>query len=72
MSLYSNVVIASKPFLGPATEKFLERQCKYLKVEPNQLAKEHLEQLAWLSNNAARLIMYSVQADKLAEKIKSL
>ena len=69
MSVYTSVVAVSKVYLGPAAEKFLERQCKYLKVEPAALTKEHLKQLAWLSKNAAGAIMDAGQAEKLSTAI---
>ncbi len=72
MSVYSDVVAISKPFLGPATEKFLERQCRYLKVAPDALAKQHLKQLSWLSKNAASCIMSEAQASQLSAKIENL
>jgi hypothetical protein len=72
MSVYTDVCTTARPFLGPATDKFLERQCKYLKVEPAALTKEHLTQLAWLSKNAASAIMDAAQAEKLAQKIGAM
>ncbi len=69
MSVYNDVVALSKPFLGPATEKFLERQCRYLKVPPENLQKQHLQQLSWLSKNAASLIMDEAQATIFSAKI---
>jgi hypothetical protein len=72
MSVYSDVIAASRVFLGPATEKFIERQCRYLKVEPDALAKDHLKQLSWLAKNAAGAIMDEAQAARLAQKIESL
>ncbi|HTZ57126.1 MAG TPA: hypothetical protein VMB49_03470 [Acidobacteriaceae bacterium] len=71
MSVYADVVNVSKAFLGPATEKFLERQCRYLKVNPDALTKADLKQLAWLSKNAAGSIMDAAQAEKLAQKIEA-
>jgi hypothetical protein len=71
MSLYNDVVTVSKVFLGPATEKFLERQCRYLKVAPEALTKADLKQLAWLSKNAASSIMDAAQAEKLGQKIEA-
>jgi hypothetical protein len=72
MSVYTDVVAVSKVFLGPATEKFLERQCRYLKVTPDALTKADLKQLAWLSKNAASTIMDAAQAEKLSKKIEAL
>jgi hypothetical protein len=72
MSVYTNVFSVAQVYLGPATEKFLARQCKYLKVEPADLTREHLKQLAWFAKNGAAAIMDLAQAEKLAGKIESL
>ena len=72
MSLYDQVVGVSKFYLGPATEKFLERQCKYLKTEPAALAGKDMEQLAWLSKNAAALLMDPAKAAEMSAKIAAL
>ena len=70
MTLYEKVIGISKPYLGPATEQFLSRQCKtHLKVEAANLAAFQLAELArWVENSAA-LIMDKGKATELAKKI---
>lgn len=72
MSVYDQVLVISKQYLGPAAEKFIQRQCKLIKAEPAALAVNHLEQLAWSSKNAAGLYMDESKAAELAQKIMSL
>ena len=72
MSIYTEVIAISKVYLGPAAEKFIERQCLYLKVVPADLSKDNLKMLAWLSKNAAATIMDPVQAEKMAQTIEKL
>ena len=72
VSLYDQVLSVSKVYLGPAADKFIERQCKMLKTPPVELAAGHLEQLAWLCKNAAGLVMDEVKAAEFGTKLKSL
>ena len=72
MSLYDQVVGVSKVYLGPAAEKFLERQCKYLKTDPANLAAKDMAQLAWVSKNAAELLMDAAKAAEMSAKIAAL
>lgn len=70
MSALSDKVIAlSKPYLGPAAESFLNRQCGHLKIEMSALTPAHLKDLAmWVSRSGA-LIMDAQKADELAKKV---
>jgi len=72
LSVYDKVLDISKQYLGPAAEKFIQRQCKHIKIEPATLTATHLEQLAWSSKNAAGLYMDESKAAELAQKIMSL
>ncbi len=72
MSIYSDVVGVSRVYLGPATEKFLERQCRFLKVAPDALTKADLTKLAWLCKNAAEVVMDAAQAEKLSKSIAAV
>jgi hypothetical protein len=73
MSVLSDkVVTISKPFLGPATESFLSRQCKsHLKIELNELNTTHLKDLAKWVEIGAGLLMEPSKASDLAKKIAS-
>lgn len=49
-TLYQKTVKISEDFLGPAGERFIRRQITtHLQIEPEQLEKKHLSELAeWL------------------------
>jgi len=70
--MYDNVLGVTKRFMGPAAEKFIERQCKLMKTEPAKLASTDLEQLAWLTKNAAGVYMDVARADDMAKQIAAL
>lgn len=74
MSDTSDKVLAlSKPYLGPATESFLTRQCKlFLKVEMATLSPANLKELANCCELAGRAIMEPAKATELAKKIAAL
>ena len=74
MSVITNKVIAvSKPYLGPATEAFLGRQCKlFLKIEMDALSSTHLKELADCFEVGGRAIMEPAKATELAKKIAAL
>ena len=74
MSATSEKVVAlSKPYFGPATESFLDRQCtSHLKIAMADLAPSHLKDLAkWVENSGA-LIMDAAKAAEIAKKIAAL
>lgn len=50
ISLYEKAVKISEDYLGPAGERFIRRQITtHLEIEPEQLEKKHLAELAeWL------------------------
>ena len=73
MSALSDKVLAlSKPYLGPATESFLARQCTgHLKIELAALTPAHLPELAkWVTNSGA-MIMDGAKAAELGKKISA-
>lgn len=72
MSTYDNVIGVTKRFMGPAAERFIERQCKLMKTEPAKLAATDMEQLAWLTKNAAGVYMDVSRADEMAKQISGL
>jgi hypothetical protein len=73
MSAVSDKVVAtSKPYLGPAAESFISRQCKaHLKVELANLSSAHLKDLAKWVELGAGLIMDPAKAVELAKKISA-
>jgi hypothetical protein len=74
MSATSDKVLAvSKPYLGPAAESFLVRQCKlFLKIELAALAPGNLKELASCCEVGGRAIMEPAKATELAKKIAAL
>ena len=60
----------SKPYLGPAAESFLSRQCKgHLNIDMAAITSAHLKDLAaWVERSGA-LIMDPAKAAELAGKI---
>lgn len=73
MSMYQQVLAAGKPYLGPAAESFIARQCKaHLKIEPDQLAGPHLKDLAKWMEIGAGLIMDAAKAGELSRKVAAL
>ena len=73
MSALSDKVIAlSKPYLGPATETFLGRQCQHLRVDMASLTPAHLKDLSTWVRRSGALIMDASKADKLANQIAAI
>jgi hypothetical protein len=74
MSDVTNKVLAlSKPYLGPATEAFLGRQCKlFLKIDMAALTSANLKELANCFELGGRAIMDPAKATELAKKIAAL
>lgn len=74
MSDITNKVIAvSKPYLGPATEAFIGRQCKlFLKIDMAALSSAHLKELAGCFEVGGRAIMEPAKATELAKKVAAL
>ncbi len=73
MTLYEKAIALSKPYLGPATESFIDRQCKTrLKIEPPQLMATQLAELSKWVGVGAGLIMDQGKANELAAKVAAL
>jgi hypothetical protein len=72
VSLYEQVVGISKPYLGPAAEQFVARQCKLLRIEAPALANDNLLALAKWMEVGAKLVMDEAKAKELASKVKAL
>jgi hypothetical protein len=69
-ALSDRLLTMSKPYLGPATESFLARQCKgHLNVEIAAITPAHLKDLAMWVERSGALIMEPAKAAELAKKI---
>ncbi len=74
MSELSDRILAlSKPYLGPAAESFLARQCKgHLSIEMTALTSAHLKDLAAWVERSGGLIMDAPKAAELGKKIAAM
>lgn len=72
-TLSQQIVELSKDYLGPAAQRFIERQItQHLKKEMNSLEPKDLEELAKWVNISAGLLIDKTKAQELADKIKKL
>lgn len=70
MSLYTDITALSKPYLGPAAEQFIAKQCQtYLNIAPTALTKAHLADLSMWVDTAGRRFMDAAKCKELAAKI---
>jgi hypothetical protein len=70
MSIYQEVMTVTKPYMGPASEQFISKQCKlYLKIEPEVLSKQHLKDLASWVEVGARRFLEEAKCKEMAAKI---
>lgn len=71
--LSDRILEVSKPYLGPAAESFLARQCKsHLNIEMSALGPTNMKDLAkWVEQSGA-LIMDGPKAAELAKKIAAM
>jgi len=73
MALCDSAIDAAKPFMGPAAEKFMNRQIKlHLGIEPAELTADKLEELATWCVSSGKLVMGEDKAKELAQKVKAL
>ena len=71
--MYEQTIAVSKAYLGPATESFIDRQCKTrLKIEPAGLGLAQLADLAKYVELYGATIMDPEKAKLLAAKIGGL
>ena len=73
MTLYEKTIACGKPYLGPATESFIDRQCKTrLGITPADLMGPQLAALAKHVEVYGAVIMDESKAKELAAKIAAL
>ncbi len=69
-ALSDKLLTLSKPYLGPATESFLARQCKgHLNIDFLAISAANLKDLATWVERSGALIMEPAKASELAKKI---
>lgn len=73
MGLYDDVVNLAKTYMGPAAQKFVDRQIKgHLEVDKAQLDSSHLEELAKWCYTSGKLLMDEGKAQDFSQKVKAL
>lgn len=73
MSVYDSVLSTSKPYLGPAAEQFIARQCQlHLKIDAAALTKTHLPELARWVEVAGMRFMDESKSKELAGRVSRL
>jgi hypothetical protein len=73
MTTFERVLAIGKPYLGPAAENFIARQCKsHLKVEPQGLTASHVRDLAKWMELGAGLIMDPAKAAEMGKKVAAI
>jgi hypothetical protein len=74
MTVYEKVLSITKPYLGPAADAFIARQCKsHLKKEAAELASADLATLAkWMEIGAGLLMDDKAKVTELATKVRKL
>jgi len=72
--VYNNAVLITRDYLGPATERFLDRQITFhLKKKPEQLTSDDIPRLAeWVKVSIAILTDDRKMVDEFNERIMSL
>ena len=73
MTVYESVLDTCKLYLGPAAEQFVTRQCAlFLKIQPRNLGKQHLSELAKHIELTALRFMDEGKVRELSKKISAL
>ena len=73
MALYDDVLNITRPYLGPAAERFVARQVtRHLSTTAENLAPQHLDELAKWCYTSGKLVMDEAKAREFSEKVKAL
>ena len=73
MALFDSALEVAKQYMGPAAEKFMNRQIKeHLGIEPANLTADKLPELATWCISSGKLVMGEDKAKEFAGKIKAL
>lgn len=72
--IYNDAVEVAKEFLGPAAERFMERQIRFhLEKDPEKLEKSDLSDLAkWVKTSASLITDDKSSVEQFAQKISAL
>ena len=73
MDLYERVLAVARRYLGRRAERFIGRQCwGHLRIDPQMLEDEHLDELARWCYMSGMLVMDRGEAHEFSQKIKAL
>lgn len=73
MTTYESVIDVCKPFMGPASEQFIRRQCSlHLKLEAEKLSKSDLAELTKCVEVGGLRFMEADKVKELASKLARL
>ena len=73
MALSDSAIEVAKQYMGPAAEKFMNRQMKeHLGIEPANLTADKLSELATWCISSGKLVMGEEKAKEFADKVKAL
>ena len=73
MAQYDNPLELARPSLGPAAEKFVQRQISgRLDVSPKQITSQHMEELSKWCLLSGKLVMDEAKAQEFSQKVKAL
>lgn len=73
MGLYESAVSTAKVYLGPAAQKFVDRQIStHLNIKGSELGPQHLEELAKWCYTSGKLVIPEQKAKEMSEKIRTL
>ena len=73
MSLYDDVVTIAKEYIGPAGQKFIDRQLEsHLKIAPADLNQNNLFELSKWCFTSGRLIIDAEEAKTFQGRVNAL
>ena len=73
MAIYDDAVKLAKEYIGPAGQKFIDRQISsHLSIDPAQLAAGNMEELAKWCLSSGKMLIGDDKAAEFSDKIKAL
>ena len=73
MALYDDVVKIAKEYVGPAGQKFVDRQISgHLGVSPSEINSENMAELAKWCLSSGKMLIGDDKAKEFSEKVKAL
>jgi hypothetical protein len=72
MSLYDEVMNTATSYIGPAAQRFVDRQLDALGFDKAFLGPQHLDALGGRCYTSGKLLLNDDRAKEFSEKIKAL